>query len=109
MGQFSVKSHHNLAATNERLLAGVPLTLGLLSFENELKVFDNASGESISQKSVSQFIGTLNSITIDQQNNRVFIAFDNKIAPLFPILFFDKFNIEILSSFIIIEHKNLIE
>ena len=81
MGQFSVKSHHNLAATNERLLAGVPgLTLGLLSFENELKVFDNASGESISQKSVSQFIGTLNSLTIDQQNNRVFIAFDNKIA-----------------------------
>ena len=81
MGQFSVKSHHNLAATNERLLAGVPgLTLGLLSFENELKVFDNASGESISQKSVSQFIGTLNSLAIDQQNNRVFIAFDNKIA-----------------------------
>ena len=81
MGKFSVKLHHNLAATNERLLAGVPgLTLGLLSFENELKVFDNASGESISQKSVSQFIGTLNSLTIDQQNNRVFIAFDNKIA-----------------------------
>ena len=37
------------------------------------------------------------------------IAFDNKIAPLFPILFFDKFNTAILSSFIIIEHKNLIE
>lgn len=81
MGQFSVKSHHNLAATNERLLAGVPgLSLGLLSFENELKVFDNASGESLAQKSVSQFIGTLNSLTIDQQNNRIFIAFDNKIA-----------------------------
>ena len=81
MGPFRIKSHHNLAATNERLLAGVPgLTLGLLSFENELKVFDNASGESISRKSVSQFIGTLNSLTIDQQNNRVFIAFDNKIA-----------------------------
>lgn len=81
MGQFKVKSHHNLVATNEKLLAGVPgLSLGLLSLENELKVFDNASSESIAQKSVSQFIGTLKSLTIDQQNNRIFIAFDNKIA-----------------------------
>lgn len=81
IGPLSVKSHHNLAATNERLLAGVPgLTLGLLSFENELKVFDNASGESIAQKNVSLLAGTLQSLTIDQQNNRIFIAFDNKIA-----------------------------
>ena len=79
--QFSVKSHHNLATTNERLLAGAPeLTFGLMSFENELKIFDNASGELISQKNVSEFIGTLKSLTIDQQNNRVFMAFDNKIA-----------------------------
>ncbi len=81
MGSFSVRSQHNLATTNERLLAGVPgLELGLLSFENELKVFDNSSGESVSQKNVSLLAGTLQSLAIDQNNNRVFIAFDNKIA-----------------------------
>lgn len=81
MGPFSVQSQHNLATTNERLLAGVPgLELGLLSLENELKVFDNSSGESVSQKNVSLLAGTLQSLAIDQNNNRVFIAFDNKIA-----------------------------
>ena len=81
IGPFNVKSHHNLASTNERLLAGVPgLTFGLLNFENELKVFDNDNGAVLSQKSVSQLIGTLNSLAIDQQKNRIFIAFDNKIA-----------------------------
>lgn len=77
----TVRAQHNLATTNERLLAGVPgLELGLLSLENELKVFDNSSGESVSQKNVSLLAGTLQSLAIDQNNNRVFIAFDNKIA-----------------------------
>lgn len=77
----NLNRHHDLAATNEKLLTGSPgFSFGLLEFENELKVFDNASGKSIAQKSVSQFIGTLNSLTVDQRNNRIFLAFDNKIA-----------------------------
>ena len=38
--QFNIRSHHNLATNNEKLLAGVPgLKLGLLDFENELKLY----------------------------------------------------------------------
>ena len=79
--EFTVTSHHNLATTNERLFAGVPgLNFGLLQFENELKLFDNASGESIAKKSISQFLGTLKSLAIDQRNQRFFIGFNNMIG-----------------------------
>ena len=78
---YTVQSHHDLASTNERLLAGVPgFTFGLLSFQNELKVFDNATGDTLAQRDVSLMIGTLQSLAIDRQNNRVFVAFDDKIA-----------------------------
>ncbi len=63
-------SHHNLATTNERLLAGL----------SELKVFDNSTGESIAQKNISDFGETSQSLAVDQNNNRVFIASGNKIA-----------------------------
>lgn len=76
-----VRSHHELAATNERLLAGVPgLTFGLLELANELKMFSNDTGELLAQKSVSQLVGILESLTIDKNNNRVYIAFGNVIA-----------------------------
>lgn len=79
--QFNIRSHHNLATNNEKLLAGVPgLKLGLLDFENELKLYDNYSTEKLAHRKVTNLIGTLNSLAIDNNNNRVYIAFDNKVA-----------------------------
>ena len=78
---FESISQHNLSTTNESLLASVPgLSIGLADFENELKIFDNNSGEMFAQKNISQSMGRLNSVAIDRQNKRTFLAFGNKIA-----------------------------
>ena len=84
-GGFTVTSHHNLAATNKNLLAVVPglsfgIDIGLPKFDNEIKSFDNVSGEMLHKKSVPINFGTLNAVAIDENQGRAYLAFDDKIG-----------------------------
>ena len=81
----SMIAHHNLAATNEKLLAGVPgleagLIYGLGEIDNELKVFDNETSQMTSNKKVPISLGMLNSLTIDKAAGRAFVSFDDYIC-----------------------------
>ena len=82
---WTITSQHNLATTNERLIAAVPglefgIGLGTLEFNNELKVFDNERAQQVASTSFSAAMGSLNGVAVDAENGRAFLAIGNKIG-----------------------------
>lgn len=77
-------SHHNLAATNESLIAAVPgfeemIFNSIWAFNNELKVFDNEKAKLVAQTSFSAAMGSLDAVAVDSEKWRAFLAIGNKI------------------------------
>ena len=83
--EWTITSQHNLATTNENLIAAVPglrigIEMGTLEFNNELKVYDNDSTRKVAQTSFSIDAGTLNAVAVDTKRGRAYLAIGNKIG-----------------------------